>query len=296
MRIVSAEEKKSLWILIKEYKKLESLNTLKSNCNNLNINNFKRIFEKLINNPNLNNEDTEQYFINISSNLKNNNTNLNGFINKVEELYRDIPENREVKSLYNYILEVKMVLQHFNEVKSSVISHIKDDFWNIDVDKIKEVISEKRDYTIKLWDRNNLIENLNQWYYTHCCISPTWINWWSMPKYIVSENFNIIELRNNNKIVWQAFCYIWVQNNKYNLVIDNVEINNSYSVDSDLIKTKLLSFIKDYRDSIWKLDDTIKIGDNYNDVKINGIDLKVSHIIGYKDMYLDSYKKQREFI
>jgi len=293
---ISIEDKKNLWILIKEYKKLESLNNLKSNCNNSSLNNFKIIFDKLNKNTDLNYNETKENFNKISSILLNKNTDLNIFISKVEKLYKENLTNKEVKLLYNYIVEIKSILNHFKKVKTSIINHIKDDFWNINVNKIKNIISEKRNYNIKLWDRSNILENLNQWYYTHCCISPTWINGWSMPKYIVSENFNIIEIRSDKKVVWQAFCYIWKHNNKYNLVIDNVEINNSYSIDSTLIKQELIWFIKNYRDYVWSLDEIIKIGNNFNDIKVDWKEVKVSKIIGYQDIYLDSNKKQREFI
>jgi hypothetical protein len=194
------------------------------------------------------------------------------------------------------MLSVDKIIWHYNKIKDSVKFHLQDDFWNVDIHKIKKIINEKREYSMKIWDRNNVIENLNQWYYTHCCISPTWINWWSMPKYIVSENFNVVEIRSNDKIVWQAFCYIWKNNNKMNIVIDNVEINNSYSIDSEVIKSNIISFVKEFRDHIWNLDDMIKIWNNYNDVKVLGSECTTSTIIWYKDLYLDSNKTQREFI
>jgi hypothetical protein len=187
-------------------------------------------------------------------------------------------------------------LNHYNNVKTSIVNHIKDDFWNIDVKKIKNNLLEKREYTMNLWNRHNIIENLNQWYYTHCCISPTWCNWWSMPLYIISENFNIIEIRSKERIIWQAFCYVWKSNKLCNLVIDNVEINNSYSMDSGLIKEKLIEYTNDYRDYIWNLDKIIKIGNNYNDISVNWEHCnELSKIIWYNNLYLDSNQNQREF-
>ena len=297
MNIITVEEKKNLWILIKEYKKIASLNNLKSNCTEENINNFKVIFEKLREDKDLNYSETVSHFIKITANVTNNNNKkIWDFIYKVEMLYNDNPENKEIISLNKYIREVKEILNHYNNVKTSIVNHIKDDFWNIDVKKIKNNLLEKREYTMNLWNRHNIIENLNQWYYTHCCISPTWCNWWSMPLYIISENFNIIEIRSKERIIWQAFCYVWKSNKLCNLVIDNVEINNSYSMDSGLIKEKLIEYTNDYRDYIWNLDKIIKIGNNYNDISVNWEHCnELSKIIWYNNLYLDSNQNQREF-
>jgi hypothetical protein len=43
-------------------------------------------------------------------------------------LYNDNPENKEIISLNKYIREVKEILNHYNNVKTSIVNHIKDDF------------------------------------------------------------------------------------------------------------------------------------------------------------------------
>ena len=125
-------------------------------------------------------------------------------------------------------------------------------------------------------------------------------NGYIMPNYILNTAFNMIELVDNisGKVIGNALCY-FVKDEKGvpSLVIDNIEINNSY-IPSEEVGKKLLNSITEYASNICKEvtgkgDTPIYLGTSNNDLKSEK-EIKIirKFFIGDIDchrIYLDAY-------
>ena len=156
------------------------------------------------------------------------------------------------------------------------------------------------DLTIKMWDRNP-IHDLFQGNYSTCCIGLAETNGASMPTYLLSSMFNMIELVDNKtgETVGNALCYFAVDEfGEPKFIIDNIEIANKHKM-SDSTSKKLLDEIINYCTSVLKTISTknipILMGTNYNDVcdeDLSTIELDYLKILGsmdYEMTYLDVF-------
>lgn len=297
LKTASQNDKKYISQIVKHYKAALGLNNLLSNCRNDSLNNFQVILNKVEKIPEIN-EKYNNELKDIRESLKNWNNNLDSFIKTALKFGENnkVSGDASINSLYDYAKGIEEILLKYRKVKTEIVSHLKDDFWNIDLQKIKEISSNSREYTIKLWDRENVIENLNMWHATHCCIAPDGQYWSALPEYLENENYNVIQVMNEDKIVGLAFTYIGRAKWNNHLVIDNVEINNSYSMDSEIIAAWLKEYARDYRDYIWWLEKAIHIWDSYNDIYVSWGYVDVAEMIwNSEEMYLDSDDTQRFF-
>lgn len=83
----------------------------------------------------------------------------------VEELLARISQNEtnnaDLIKIRSYLEGCVKLFNRFSGVKTSVIQHIHDDFKNIDPAVLSGNMKEKQ-YRIQIWDREDMIQNLNQ--------------------------------------------------------------------------------------------------------------------------------------
>ena len=187
------------------------------------------------------------------------------------------------------------------------LSHIRDDFSEVNIED--DSIKKPQEFTIRLWDRNDLITSLTQGDKTHCCISfKSGGN--AIYRYIYKNNINLVEIVAKGKgVVGQAFVYVALPENQINyrysykrhvfLCIDNVEINNSYSDYAQDIAKNLQIFMEDYMRHI----EPVKISDVLLGASLNDIEPPYNYrisipleILGYKEHYLDNRSQFYKFL
>lgn len=192
-------------------------------------------------------------------------------------------------------------------VLSWSISHIEEAIGNIDED-IEANADKTESMQIKLWDRYDILEALTQGNKTHCCLAVNSFNIHHMVKYIYNKNINLVEIRNKDGVIGQAFVSIYRTKNKFHyryeykqhlfMIIDNVEVNNSYAMYRDDIARNLQKFM-----NMYMLYTSDKISDVFLGTCMNDImppysfcqDIDVE-IIGEKELYLDHSSTFYKFI
>ena len=153
---------------------------------------------------------------------------------------------------------------------------------------------------IKGWDRVPH-KDLFQGNFSTCCIGMNNANQAAIVDYLMSPSYNMIELvdTSNGKTIGNALIYFVADDNlKTHLVIDNIEINDSY-IFSDEQSLKLRDSIKDFANDI--KNHCLKnknaktfLGSSYNDVYIDDLVSKKEPMIplvySYNHItYLDAF-------
>jgi len=170
-------------------------------------------------------------------------------------------------------------------------------------DEIKEPAGRKSiNLTIKMWDRIPQ-HDLFQGNYSTCCIGMNHSNGEAMADYLTQTAFNMIELVDNdtNKTVGNALCYyVSTELGKPALVIDNIEINNTYMPSQNNCE-KIRDGIKEYALNLNKevgngQEIPIYLGTQYNDVpcsNLNKIPLYPILIYPEEDISEITYKRTK---
>ncbi len=156
--------------------------------------------------------------------------------------------------------------------------------------------------TVKMWDRFPQ-HDLFQGNYSSCCIGMNRSNAAAMGTYLTNTTFNMIELIDNTtgKTIGNALCYYIKTKDKPALVIDNIEINNSF-LPSELICKQIRTVIAEYAKNINKevcgdRNIPIYLGDQNNDVPtgdLKRVKIENSEILGQvchngnEQIYLDA--------
>ena len=133
---------------------------------------------------------------------------------------------------------------------------------------------------IKGWDRVPH-KDFFQGNFSTCCIGMNNVNQNAIVDYLMSPSYNMIELvdTSNGKTIGNALIYFAADaDQNANLVIDNIEINDSY-VFSKEQSLKLRDSIKDFANDIKKLclknkNAKTYLGAFYNDVTSEGLEAK----------------------
>ncbi len=194
--------------------------------------------------------------------------------------------NLEIKTKALHTLTVR---SHFQTLLDSIDDIQESDYMN------------NIDLTIKMWDRVPQ-HDLFQGNYSTCCIGIGQSNGLYMPTYLLNTAFNMIELVDNisGKTVGNALCYYGFDSNKELVfIIDNVEINNSYTPSYDTLKI-IRQGIKDYATNINKeiapyKEIPIYLGPNYNDIPTGDLDEIEDEFVTFigkidnRNCYLDAF-------
>ncbi len=156
------------------------------------------------------------------------------------------------------------------------------------------------DCTIKMWDRYPQ-RDLFQGNYSSCCMAIGESNEEAILNYLNSAAFNMIEFVDNKtgKTFGNALCYfISTHDDKKVLVLDNIEINNSFQI-NDGAKEKLRDAILQYAKNVAKEVTGVKnpqvyLGLSNNDIDVSDLEHVIDNIgvIGAytdKDTYLDVF-------
>ncbi len=173
-----------------------------------------------------------------------------------------------------------------------------------------ETIYDKKDLdlTIKMWDRFPQ-HDLFQGNYSTCCIGIGNVNSAAMIDYLSKTAFNMIELVDNRtgNTIGNALCYYAKEGNIPVLIIDNIEINNSFRP-SDLSCKYIREGLKEYgkrlnKEITGQTNTPIYLGKNYNDVPTEDLCIRKEarlKLIGElrdenaSDTYLDAFGGWRD--
>lgn len=214
----------------------------------------------------------------INSNIVVNNIDIDKVpLKKITAIASDLIEMKDklLNMLQKYLNDERFseIKDFLSEYISWSIKHIEDDFSNIPTD-IKNV--KEKEFSIKLWNRSNLIENLVQGNKTHCCLATDNFNIKAMIEYIYNNNIIILEIKNKEKTIGQAFVYLAVTEKEISyrfqhkkhifMIIDNVEINNNYANYTNDIAIHLQNFIIEYKNYVSKNISDVLLGTSYNDI------------------------------
>lgn len=206
------------------------------------------------------------------------------------------------KELPKYISNEK-VLELISLLINWSVKHVSDDIANL----VIEDETTPKELIIKLWNRDDFAHNLLQGTRTHCCLALDSFNCHELINYIYNLNINLIEILHKDRIVGQAFVYIGETNTAINynceyrphyfLIIDNVEINNSFSSYSIDITRKLQEYMIAYKQHLGNVISDVWLGTFYNDIEAP-FPFQVSQsidIIG-NNFYRDSSRNFYKFI
>lgn len=229
-------------------------------------------------------------------------------IKKLEHIANDmvLVTNKIIKNIDDSPID-KIFKNFISKYVEWSMKHIQDDFSVIeDTCNIVRDFKENT-FTIKLWDRKNLITNLVQGNKTHCCIAADAYNIKALIDYIYNKNMVLVEIRSKEDVIGQAFVYLAVSEdklryryeNKYHLfmIIDNVEINSNYIQYTEDIAKNLQTFMIGFKDYVSSNISDILLGVNYNDIT-PPYDFKANinvSILGC-DHYIDSRSTFYKFI
>lgn len=159
------------------------------------------------------------------------------------------------------------------------------------------------DLTIKMWNRFPQ-HDLFQGNYSTCCIGMGKDNGEAMSTYLTNTTFNFIELIDNttNKTIGNALCYYVSTETEPALIVDNIEISNSYIPSPEMtkkIRNGILEYCKNLNEEVTGTRNTpVYLGVLYNDVSTDDLteikNLNIKEYIGQlwknpeDQLYLDA--------
>ena len=239
---------------------------------------------------------------------------------EIFELPKEITESKSmmIEFMKNFIKELEPVWERAEHNKTGAKREqalhtltIKDHFktFIIAAENI-ETIHDKKDLdlTIKMWNRFPQ-HDLFQGNYSTCCIGLGNVNSYAMPEYLKKTAFNMIEIIDNTtgETVGNALCYYAKEYDKPVLVLDNIEINNSFKP-SDLSCKYIREGLKEYgkrlnKEVTGQANTPIYLGKNYNDVPTEDLLIKKEARLKFigelrdensEDSYLDAFGGWRD--
>ena len=139
---------------------------------------------------------------------------------------------------------------------------------------------DNRTLTFKQWDRNPQ-KDLFIGNRTSCCTALNKTNGKSTPTYLANTAFNVVELKDNkdNTVMMARFVMAEVDS-KPAIIIDTIELNNSFIKDLDLknlkykdmLRDKLFSYLKKYAKKLSKKPLPIYLSGSYLKVNNTGLE------------------------
>lgn len=216
---------------------------------------------------------------------------MKNFINELKPVWQRAELNAQKDDI-----KIKEKAQKTLTIKSHITTLING------IENIKETNKHNEvDLTIKMWNRIPQ-HDLFQGNYSTCCIGLGEHNGKFMPDYLLNSAFNMIEIVDNqtNRTVGNALCY-YAQNNQMKpvLIIDNIEINNSYKPSDQVcknIRDSVALYAKNLNKEVTGNDDIpVYIGDNYNDVPTYDLETIEDEFITFagkleaEEIYLDAF-------
>ena len=239
----------------------------------------------------------EQFCLNVNELLK---TPVKSFINKKYQKYIEKEELKLPDGIAKNKSKLEIFMKNFNTELEPVWRRAESNEGSSEQEKRRkalntltikdhiealidsiEHISENKEIhsvnlTVKMWDRIPQ-HDLFQGNYSTCCIGMNRSNAAAMGTYLTNTTFNMIELIDNTsgKTVGNALCYYIKTEDNPALVIDNIEINNSF-MQSEMICKQIRTGITEYAKNIneevcGNRNIPIYLGNQNNDVPINDL-------------------------
>lgn len=170
---------------------------------------------------------------------------INWELKEIENIFKDLLWTKE-----NY-WNAKRPWKLYQKMNNNWFLHFIDKVRNENILDIKNLFNKfsknqillKR-FSVKI-ERQDSINFWCSWNLSNCCM---WYETNKLKDYLFHRWFSIMNIYFWDDVIWNALLYEWIMNWKKAIIIDNIELKNSYKKYSEII----IDVIKNYLNKLWE--------------------------------------------